>query len=60
MIAWQFFAAFSFFSTFEYGIAITNIGFHYTAAEDFKGTMWYVGLPKSTSQNSEGNHVKSQ
>lgn len=38
--------AFSFFSAFEYGIALTNIAFHYTAATDFKGNYWYVGLPE--------------
>lgn len=39
--------AFSFFSACEYGIAITNIGFHYTAATDFRGRYWYIGVPTS-------------
>ncbi len=50
-------AAFSFFSACEYGIAVTNIGFHYTAAADFKGAYWYLGTPSSVA--AVRNHVKT-
>ncbi len=40
--------AFSFFSSFEYGIAIVNIMFHYTAQFEFQGLNWYVAYPSNS------------
>ena len=52
----DFFSAFSFFSVCEYGIAITNIGFHYTAATDFKKNYWYLGAPPDSDTD---NHIQT-
>ena len=35
--------AFTFFSTMEYAIAITNICFHFTASMEFDDLYWLVG-----------------
>lgn len=73
MISWfnacgfSLFPAFSFFSLCEYGIAFTNIAFHYTASIEFDGRYWCMGLPVCQEKNgveqngresANNNHAK--
>ncbi|ELU07578.1 hypothetical protein CAPTEDRAFT_117781 [Capitella teleta] len=57
---------FSIFSICEYGIAFTNIAFHYTASIEFAGFYWYAGLPSSKVKITNGiqpannNHSKHE
>jgi len=48
--------AFSFFSAFEYAIALINIAYHYTAVMDFKGMYWYFGMPRVSNGSASSNH----
>ena len=52
------FLAFSIFSACEYGIAFTNIGFHYTATYELENMVWVFGMP--TQQSQTGNNHKKK
>jgi post-GPI attachment to proteins factor 2 len=47
--------AFTFFSAFEYGIAIVNIAFHFTATKEFQHMSWTFG---SVLNQPNNNHHK--
>ena len=51
-------AAFSYFSACEYGIAYFNIGFHYTAAQDFADRVWVIGTADN-GQEPNGSAVSA-
>lgn len=51
--------AFTMFSAFEYGIAIVNIAFHYTAVKEFSDMSWSFGSkPNIFPHSTPNNHHK--
>lgn len=53
--------AFTMFSACEYGIAVVNIAFHFTAVKEFGHLSWSFGLkPNSLPRSTTNNHHKNK